>query len=632
MMCQETDLEFPPFGIVRVLGVNHCSHGKMDSVGSGKSALGDAIHRVAFDVNRRRYSSLGHYSKDRAGGTFVDLLFELNGKELRIESGFKHKEISSRGEGLRFTYDGTTVERDKLTETRKELVKTIGVIPELAAWTCCLDGDRMDFGDLSQANRVSLIMNAVRAPDWDQMHKRAKKTLDTLNEELTRAEEQLRAAQEAVETHKDSTEEAVDALNAASEAYDRAVKDREAVIAEAQATVKAKVKAYDDAQERVNEAKAAIADCEKKSADLIGTLEKDRLRLKSEVATLRAERDKKTETRATAKANRRAAKEKLDELKDVPETCSTCGKPWDTKITPTQLKAAERELEKMIKAEADADEAHRKADVAVKRCEQDLEDKSDEISNAGKTELSRLSRELQTATSVSNTAANAAQAAKQRFESVKTPPSDSAVVAARATMQDRKRALKAAEASVKQKAANLAESEVAAKAGRYMVDAFGPTGMPNMFLEDVAPELNARAREVSEIMTGGTLLVRFETRRERADGRETAELTTEIENRFGSQYADGTSKGETGLTNLIIAETLAKLSSIQSRVAYRWFDEVINAQDNAVRKGYLQQLRADAHKNRALIFIVDHHAGVEAVADYTLIAEKLTTGTVYRWL
>ena len=123
-------------------------------------------------------------------------------------------------------------------------------------------------------------------------------------------------------------------------------------------------------------------------------------------------------------------------------------------------------------------------------------------------------------------------------------------------------------------------------------------------------------------MTGGTIDVVYSTRRELASGLEKAELVIEVKNTLGSKKLAGSSKGEAGLANLVIAETLAEVGQISRRVGYRWYDEVVPHQDPVVCKSIYAHLREVAHKLGILIFMVDHNPVAADYADHILVVEK----------
>jgi DNA repair exonuclease SbcCD ATPase subunit len=115
------------------------------------------------------------------------------------------------------------------------------------------------------------------------------------------------------------------------------------------------------------------------------------------------------------------------------------------------------------------------------------------------------------------------------------------------------------------------------------------------------------------------------------DGREKNEISIIVKNPFGSSDADINSKGESGLLNFIVSETLAEVGMISHRVGYRWLDEIATTQDQQVRRsifGYVQQRTKDLG---ILTFVVDHSLEVANYADHVLVAVKDQNGTTYHW-
>jgi DNA repair exonuclease SbcCD ATPase subunit len=201
-----------------------------------------------------------------------------------------------------------------------------------------------------------------------------------------------------------------------------------------------------------------------------------------------------------------------------------------------------------------------------------------------------------------------------------------------AVVEERSRALDGGKQAVEQTASELTMDQEALKVVQYWHKAFGPTGIPNMILADAVPILNRVAQRISSLMTGGTLQVSYSTTRQLVSGESRAQLVTRVVNHIGSSRIEGSSKGEGGLTNLIIAENLNEIGQVSNRVGFRWYDEVTSGQDAVVRRSIFAYLKEVAHRMGILIFVVDHHAEAASYADYVLIAEKTKEhGTTYTW-
>jgi len=152
--------------------------------------------------------------------------------------------------------------------------------------------------------------------------------------------------------------------------------------------------------------------------------------------------------------------------------------------------------------------------------------------------------------------------------------------------------------------------------------AFSPYGIPNMVLRDAIAPLNKEARRVSAEMTGGTIEVRYSTVRELASGMEKAQLNIEVDNKLGDKDLSGSSKGEAGLTNFIIAETLSEVGQVSRRVGFRWYDEIVPHQDPKVCHSIYSYMKEIAERLGILVFLVDHNPVAANYADHVLIVEK----------
>jgi DNA repair exonuclease SbcCD ATPase subunit len=110
-------------------------------------------------------------------------------------------------------------------------------------------------------------------------------------------------------------------------------------------------------------------------------------------------------------------------------------------------------------------------------------------------------------------------------------------------------------------------------------------------------------------------------------GDERPDLDIEVNNKTGSKRLKGSSKGETGQINLIVAETIAEVGNVASRIGYRWYDEVANSQDPVVRQCVFRYLKEVANDLGILVFLVDHHPEAANFADHFLLVSKVAEKT-----
>lgn len=195
---------------------------------------------------------------------------------------------------------------------------------------------------------------------------------------------------------------------------------------------------------------------------------------------------------------------------------------------------------------------------------------------------------------------------------------------------ERDLAVKQHEARLAETAQEVSDSFEYAKIANYWVEAFGATGIPNMIIDETIAPLNAISKQLGLRMTNGIIEIVYGTQRQLNSGESSNELTINVNNKFGSKSVHGSSKGERGIVNLVIAETLAEIGNIAARVNYAFYDEITQSADPKLRRDVFSYLREKA-TNR-LMFVVDHALEVASYADKVLIADKSPEGiTTYAW-
>jgi DNA repair exonuclease SbcCD ATPase subunit len=328
----------------------------------------------------------------------------------------------------------------------------------------------------------------------------------------------------------------------------------------------------------------------------------------------------------------RTLTQKLNEMQSVPTNCPTCGKPWDKAHGVGEIKAQ--------KAAIAAQEIYRDAALdGLARLDEEVKAVRQQIDAIGASDTGKVQHQESIALSyeyeenernVANTNTDITRLSL-RLQTLKQGPDRSRLDSYAAILNERTAKAAKIKADLEKTATELAEAEELVKVLSYWAEAFGPTGIPNLILAEAIKPLNQIAQRISKLMTGGTIEIVYDTSRKLASGKSSSELVIHVNNKIGSKRLEGSSKGESGLTNLIIAETLAEVGSISSRVGFRWYDEVLNSQDPVVRQSILSYLKDLAERLGILVFVVDHHAETANYADYVLVAEKKVDGTRYYW-
>lgn len=386
MTVRESSVDFPSTGVVVVHGLNSSAGNKIRSIGSGKSAIGEAISRCLLGVPGR-FAMLGHYSPKDAENTYVKLTCSHKGKPLVIEMGYKAPEITKSSEGFRFTYDGQQVWRDNLQNTRDDLVKLLTVPPHLAKWTVHFDGDRLKFNDLSQKTSVDLLMAALNQPPWTDYQRSAQTACDQVKEDVAVSRAGCdRARTQSEEATRDWDLAKQNVVKEQAE-FDQQTAENEKRLRQTLASKTAEETALQEAQLKMAALKRQIEEAASVNAkeehdleirrneinDVVQALQDQRAVISAKTdAALTAVREATKKTRQAVQKDRTIAEGKSDEairlkqtaldeslqievetrdmlkvkiagivsqvnaatqalrkIESAPKNCPTCGKPWD---------------------------------------------------------------------------------------------------------------------------------------------------------------------------------------------------------------------------------------------------------------------------------------------------------------
>jgi DNA repair exonuclease SbcCD ATPase subunit len=633
MRFKDAELEFPDSGLVLVVGSNKAARGKLASVGSGKTALGEAFCRTLLGTSGR-FTHAKSYTPDKKGDFYVQIEAEHRGKRLIVENGYKCPELGGTGEALRYSYDGKKpVERSRMAETRDEIAQIIGVTPALADWTVFIDGRKIEFNKLSQENAVNLVMAALVQPPWTQFFERSRTLVNNFKQNLSNDETQHTSAINRLERAKKEISEAESDVESERHNYEQQRKINDERIERLRQEAETKKQATKEAVARQAAIRKRLEQAESEKAEAHHALEIERNTIDDEITAANEKKDAAVEKRSSARSLYESVQEKLDELNATPKNCPTCSKPWDKVHSAEEIKKI---TSKVTKAEGDYD----KAKNVVEEIEKELrglrirrQETSTKISNLGaKAEANSLRDEFERIECANQSRDSRIHSIDLEIVHLQKAVSDSGIKSAEATLKERKSAVGKIEDEIKQHAASLAENKEVIKVVSYWNKAFGPTGIPNMVLTDALVPMNEVSKAISNRMTGGTIHVTYSTTKTLAKGDSKAELVINVDNEIGSREIDGSSKGEGGLTNFIIAETLSEVGNVSNRIGFRWYDEIVPNQDPVVAKSIYAYMRETAHRLGILVFLVDHNPAAENYADHILQVTKTAEDTKVDWL
>jgi DNA repair exonuclease SbcCD ATPase subunit len=621
MKFQHVDLAFPEKGLVLVQGLNTASGGALLSVGSGKTGIGEAISRTLLGVNGR-FNTLKQFSTDKKGDTYVRLEAELFGKPLVVESGYKCEELSTTGDALRYHYDDKTIERGTILQTREELSKLLGVSPLLASWTVFIDGDSIKFNKLGQADSVELVMASLRQPPWNQYHEKSKKMVGAFRRALAQTETTHQNAATTASSARSALEQVEREVCTERTRYENAKRENDEQLQRLK-------KAINSKKQNVEDAKAEIA----KIAKILKVMEDQRAVSTHELEIKLHEIEDKIQEAEEARQPFNDAKSKADQkvtearvaynnYAGAAKECPTCKRPMG-KIDEKHLEAlgeawndAKDAAENAATAAAGAEQAVATLNVQYRQISQQHRDVS------AKQDVDALADRCEELEKAIADADEDVHAWELEIARCQQGPSDANLRTVEGRLNDRKIEVDKSQKALDEAAHALADDQATLKVLDYWNVAFSPYGIPNMVLRDAIAPLNSEARRVSAAMTGGTIEVRYSTTRELASGLEKAQLNIEVDNKLGDKDLSGSSKGEAGLTNFIIAETLSEVGQVSRRIGFRWYDEIVPHQDPKVCHSIYSYMKEIAERLGILVFLVDHNPVAANYADHVLLVEK----------
>jgi hypothetical protein len=628
----DTEVVFPDHGLILVAGSNQASGGKLASVGAGKTGFGEAICHTLLGT-RGRFTHAKSFSRDKKGDSYVKVEATHNGVPLIVENGYQCKELGGKGEALKYRYgDKSAVERSKMDETRNEIAAIIGVTPALADWTVFIDGRKIEFDRLSQEDAVNLVMAALMQPPWTQFFDRSRKIVNNFESTVANDSSNHAAAIRRLDQAKTQVSAADEDLHEAESVYksQRSLNDER--IKQLGQEKADKLKATETATTRQDAISRRIKQIEDQKAEAHHKLEIERNEFDDKIQARQESKDAAIEKRTVAKSAYDAAVQVVNGLKSEPKDCPTCGKPWEKAHSDDEIKKAEAKV-------AAAKKAWDKAVIAATQILNEINtltisrreaaQKMQNLNASG--EVVDLSNEYQRLENASKGRDQRIHAIDLEIVGLKKDVSDASVKAAKATLAERKSQVSKVEKEIEDLAKTYAEDQESLKIVKYWNRAFGPTGIPNMVLSEALGPMNEVSRAISNRMTGGTIHVTYSTTKMLATGVGKAQLVINVDNEIGDSEIQGSSKGEGGLTNFIIAETLSEVGNVSNRIGFRWYDEIVPHQDPVVARSIYAYMKEVAQRLGILVFLVDHNPAAENYADHVLLIEKTKGDTNVSW-
>ncbi len=167
---------------------------------------------------------------------------------------------------------------------------------------------------------------------------------------------------------------------------------------------------------------------------------------------------------------------------------------------------------------------------------------------------------------------------------------------------------------------------------KQLETAFGKDGVPALLIEQALPQIEARANDILERISGGELSIRFRTQRElktRENLRETLDI--QIQDRAGVRDYEMYSGGEAFRVNFAIRLALSEVLSQRAgaRLQTLVIDEGFGSQDEIGRQRLIEAINL-VKPDFAKILVITHIDSLKDAFPTRLEVEKTARGSVVR--
>ena len=469
-------------------------------------------------------------------------------------------------------------------------------------------------------------MSALRQPPWSDYHESSKKVLGKFKQAVAKDEATHAEATRRFRDAEQDVEDAQSEVDAQKEAYAQRKAKNDKIVKDYTVRIAAKDAEVVKMQERRAVIAKLVEESIKAKAGAYHALEIEANAINDRILSLRSKGRPLVLERDNAVKAHTQAETAHNNYKNSAKVCPTCRRPMTGPIDQTHL----AQLAEALNATQGVVDEKQKACDALQgkiQAQQDLLEQNRRKTAAlgAEEEIENFRSEDEQLEEAFATAQNETHQMQLALNNAKNAVSDAALKEAQTTLKERQRVLTQAKEAVDKASTELASSGAMLGVLEYWNMAFSPYGIPNMVLRDAIAPLNREAKRVSTVMTGGTIDVTYDTRKELASGMEKAQLVVKVDNKLGSQDLRGSSKGEAGLTNFIIAETLSEVGQVSRRIGFRWYDEVLPNQDPVVCKSIYQYLRQVSNRLGIVTFLVTHDPNAANYADHVLVIEKSGT-------
>jgi exonuclease SbcC len=674
---EPAEVDFTRFHLACISGTN----------GAGKSSLLDAMTWALFGQARKRDDSVINLQSQTAEVAFT---FAYEGSTYRVLRSLKRGkttvvefQIAEQGEGAASNTGQDLTWRPLTERTGRDTQKRIEDILRLDYETFInvsffLQGRADQFAQQPPARRKEILGSILGLEVWEgyrqrtaDRRKRIEREVDGLDARLKEIADELAEEPQRRETLKNKEAE-LKRVSTARKTQERAVEAlRKAAVSQAaaeKARLEEERRSLKGQEKTVNDQAATKGELTKQMEKMQKLLKESegRIQRKSELVN---ERNAKREEQAALKAENEHLKAVMDELKERIErleaaegaTCPLCGQALSEQHRQSTLK----QLKDEGKEKGDRYRANKtKQDELIK----EIAAQEAEINGLESAERERLS--FSNAVTKMNGQIESIQIARQDWESTgakRLEELEALLASEKYAVKGEKPAVGLEESErallefqeqenrlnqevgaarqrvgvlddlkARQKNLRAEREERGVEVGRHQVleRAFGKDGIPTLLIEQALPEIEAKANELLDRLSDGSMSVRFVTQssykdKKREDLKETLDI--QLSDGAGVRDYEMYSGGEAFRANFAIRLALSEVlaSRTGARLQLLVIDEGFGSQDEQGRQRLIQSIHA-VQDDFAKILVITHLEELKDAFPTRIEVEKVDGGSVVK--
>jgi DNA repair exonuclease SbcCD ATPase subunit len=158
----------------------------------------------------------------------------------------------------------------------------------------------------------------------------------------------------------------------------------------------------------------------------------------------------------------------------------------------------------------------------------------------------------------------------------------------------------------------------------FWVRGFSRSGVVSLLLDQITPELNHRANEYLDVLTGGKAWVEFSTKTTLSNGEQREKFSVIVNYDNGAGMYGGISGGEMRRVDIAILLALGDVAASRAHapVRFRLFDEPFDNLDALGKERVVALLQEKIVPKVGTLLVMSHDEELKAMFDQRIVVEK----------